>query len=65
MSKIEIIDNSISLVDQSRIETFFSDKFTMWYYDEYTVSTAKNYSCILYASPSPRDPKTSRMPYSA
>ena len=43
MSKIEIIDNSISLVDQSRIETLFSDKFTGWYYDEYTVSSAKNY----------------------
>jgi hypothetical protein len=43
MSKIEIVDDSISMVDQSRIETLFSGKFIGWFYDEYTVNTAKNY----------------------
>ena len=28
-------------------------------------SRVDNYSCLLYTSPSPRDPKTSRMPSSA
>ena len=33
--------------------------------DELNKLTSLNYNCLLYTSPSPRDPKTSRMPSSA
>ena len=34
-------------------------------YTTKTEDDAKSYTCLLYTSPSPRDPKTSRMPSSA
>ena len=32
---------------------------------QYVVPNGMSYNCLLYTSPSPRDPKTSRMPSSA
>ena len=33
--------------------------------DQFTIDKAKSMNCLLYTSPSPRDPKTYRMPSSA
>ena len=45
---------------------------TLWFaglltvfYGAYTLTMVTYYACLLYTSPSPRDPKTSRMPSSA
>ena len=52
-------------------ESFYTDLYHidgMYYFcknDNGTVSPVGKYTCLLYTSPSPRDPKTSRMPSSA
>ena len=50
------IDSSAHTYLIDDIETFF----TPWHGVLYS-----GYACLLYTSPSPRDPKTSRMPSSA
>ena len=43
-----------------------SIKYEAWnHQDSLPVYIAGSYDCLLYTSPSPRDPKTSRMPSSA
>ena len=51
--------------DISSEEKHISDKEITEALDELESVNAYLYSCLLYTSPSPRDPKTSRMPSSA
>ena len=49
--------------DPTRMEHFFDNRiFQLFVQNTYTVM---DNTCLLYTSPSPRDPKTSRMPSSA
>ena len=70
-NKVEYIDrvhgNSKGWITRSCID---ENGYSQWHYKylelKETDLTGENiYICLLYTSPSPRDPKTSRMPSSA
>ena len=59
----EIVINTLDLNKAQDIVTIdLKDKSSM---ADYMIIASGTSSCLLYTSPSPRDPKTSRMPSSA
>ena len=60
----ENLDNNTAISKGRKIAKDLKDKgFNVWFLHDFEVHIY--YNCLLYTSPSPRDPKTSRMPSSA
>ena len=80
-SNLDLSDKAKSIIDllsirlitiepnedtEERLKTVFEKyKAVLVRPDKYTYGGVEDISCLLYTSPSPRDPKTSRMPSAA
>ena len=62
--KSEIVKNLSKLTDKENVLSE-ADELRPYETDALSVYTQTPLACLLYTSPSPRDPKSSRMPSSA
>ena len=65
MKKLSKVLLAISFVLSLTTSAFATTVTAVSWGGAYTESQKLGYGCLLYTSPSPRDPKTSRMPSSA